>query len=147
MNIVFQGYFEANFRAKLVDTPSRPGRIFCYPGAFEGGFVEGVKIEFFPENQSPWFGSFASGNISQNAASYAGNTPCPNRALVVAKGEGYLIEPASPRNWTEVPLRPVMGILCLPKNKALIIWDFVRMACIDGKGIRWRTPSISWDGI
>lgn len=28
-----------------------------------------------------------------------------------------------------------------------VVWDFVRMVCIDCHGVRWKTHSISWDGI
>jgi hypothetical protein len=40
-----------------------------------------------------------------------------------------------------------MGVLSLPHREVVIAWDFVRMVCLDDKGVRWRTPSISWDGI
>ena len=147
MNIAFKDDFGANYRADVVSSPACPGLRFCYPGAIEGGRVDGIGIEFFPDEGEAWFASFSNGDISPNAISFAGSTPSRNKALVISKGEGYVVDATNPREWFELPVRPVMGVLCLPHHRVIIVWDFVRMVCVDTKGIRWRTPSVSWDGI
>jgi hypothetical protein len=146
MSIAFKNDFGANYRAQVVSWPTRPSRCFSYPGAIEGGRVDGVGIEFTPDGGEVWFASFSSGDISPNAISFAGSTPSRTKALVISKGEGYVVDAINPQEWFELPLRPVMGVLCLPHDQVIVVWDFVRMVCVDN-GIRWRTPSVSWDGI
>ncbi|MPM97473.1 hypothetical protein SDC9_144646 [bioreactor metagenome] len=147
MSILFKNEFVANYHANVVGGLSSLEHRFCYPGATKGGRVNGIGIEFYSDGGEAWFGSFAEGDISPNAVSFAGTTPALSKALVIAKGEGYLVDVGNPEDWFELTVRPVMGVLCLPHFDSILAWDFVRMICVDSKGIRWRTPSISWDGI
>lgn len=127
--------------------PDRALDCFCFPGAIKSGRVEGIGIEFVPEHGEPWYGSFSRGDLSPNAVSFAGDLPAKTKAVVVSRGEGYVVDAERPSEWYELPLRPVMGVLNSREHGVCIVWDFVRMMCLDQSGTRWKTPSISWDGI
>ncbi len=58
-----------------------------------------------------------------------------------------MVNVENPTEWTELPLIPIVGVVSDTEQQVMIVWDFVRMLCIDQTGIRWKTPSISWDGI
>lgn len=143
----FEDNFGASYQANVVTEPDCARLGLSYPGAVKGGWVDGIGVEFFPKQGEPWFGTFASGNLSRNAVSFAGSCPDKDRAIVISKGEGYLVNAFHPNEWEEIPLRPLMGIESDSKQQVVVVWDFARVLCIDNDGIRWKTPSISWDGI
>lgn len=147
MNNLFKDNFGARFHADLVSAPESAKTQVCFPGAIQGGWVEGLGVEFFPEDGPPWYGSFARGDLSRNAVNFAGSCPDKTSALIVAKGEGYIVSSSDPKQWSELPLRPVMGVIADAGEELIVVWDFVRMVCIDCHGVRWKTHSISWDGI
>jgi hypothetical protein len=147
MSKPFEDHFVASYHASVVTEPECAQMSLCYPGAVKGGWVDGLGVEFFPKEGEPWFGSFARGNLSKNAASFAGSCPDKTRAIVISKGEGYLVNVGQPSEWEAIPLRPLMGVKSDSERQIIIVWDFVHMLCIDQSGIRWKTGSISWDGI
>jgi hypothetical protein len=143
----FHNVFNAGFHAERLPEPICSNITFCYPGAIPDARVDGVGIEFFPGNGDPWFATFARGNISPNSANFAGAHPNGTHAIVVSKGEGYIVNVSDPIDWKEIPILPIMGVLADELAGVVILWDFVRMICLDKTGIRWKTPRISWDGI
>ncbi len=147
MNSEFQNTFNALFRAWRASDPDCSKAIICYPGAIADARVEGVSVEFFPDSGDPWFGTFQNGDLSPNSVSYSGAHPNRTHAVVVSKGEGYIVNVFNPPEWEEIPIRPIMGVLVDELAGVMIAWDFVRMICLDRTGVRWKTPSISWDGI
>lgn len=147
MSNQFEDHFGASYHASVVTEPEHSQLGLCFPGAVKGGWVDGLGIEFFPRHGEPWYGTFARGNLSKNAVSFAGSCPDKIRAIIISKGEGYLVNVDQPKEWEEISLRPLMGVKSDADQRIIIVWDFVRMLCIDQNGIRWRTSSISWDGI
>ena len=143
----FEDQFGASYHAGVVTEPECAQLSLCYPGAMKGGWVDGLGVEFYPQEGGPWYGTFARGNLSKNAVSFAGSCPDRIRAMVISKGEGYLVNVGQPNECEEIPLRPVMVVKSDTDRQIIIVWDFCRMLCIDQNGIRWRTSSISWDGI
>jgi hypothetical protein len=147
MNKQFEDSFGSTYHASVVSEPECAKLSLCYPGAVKGGWVEGVGVEFVPQEKEPWYGTFSRGQLSRNAINFAGSCPDRSRALVIARGEGYLVDVDQPDDWEEIPLRPLMGVEHSTEKGIIILWDFVRMMCIDRHGVRWKTLSISWDGI
>lgn len=66
--------------------------------------------------------------------------------MIVSLGDGYLVDPENPDLWQTLPLQPVKGVLVDVPLGVIVLWDFIRFVCIDREGVRWRTPSLSWDG-
>lgn len=146
MSKLFEDTFGASYHASVVTEPDYALLILCYPGAVEG-LVEGLGVKFFPREGVPWYGTFASGSLSRNAVSFAGSCPDKVRAIVISKGEGYVVNVDQPDDWSSIPLLPVMGVVSDAEQQVIIAWDYIRMLCIDQNGIRWKTRRISWDGI
>jgi hypothetical protein len=143
----FLNMFGAAFHAERVSEPGCSEKKICYPGAIIDALVEGIGIEFFPDNGESWFATFASGDMSPNAASFAGTHPNKSHAVIVSKGEGYVVNVSNPADWEELSIRPIMGVAVGKSAEVIVLWDFIRMLCLDETGVRWKTPSISWDGI
>lgn len=140
----FEYCFPAKYTARVVLAP-RVAEWRCYPGAVRGGRVAGIGVEFSLRNGNVWFASFAEGSISPTGLDFAGSAP-GGGALVVSTGEGYLVDPENPEKWQAIPLQPIKGLLVEAQLGVVVLWDFTRFVCIDGEGIRWRSPSLSWDG-
>lgn len=147
MNKTFLNIFKASYHAECVSEPVCSEKIFCYPGAIPNAHTKGVGVEFFPDNAEPWFATFANGDISPNAITFAGTHPNKSHAVIISKGIGYIVDSSNPEDWEELTIQPIMGVAVDEQANILVLWDFIRMICLDEKGVRWKTPSISWDGI
>lgn len=135
------------YSVELRSAPLSASAEWCFPGAIKGAFVKGLSIEFILENHEAWFGSFEAGSISPNAANGFFRHPDPWKACVVSSGQGYVLDVRNPSDWSEIDLRPIMGVVEHAEAGVLILWDFTRFAAMGADGLRWKTPSISWDGI
>jgi len=139
--------FKANYKAELTSNPQKARKVLCFPGAIEDAWVDGIGVEFFPNDNEAWYGTFASDELSPNAVSLLQVLPDTQNALVVSAGAGYVVNVHNPKKWSEIPVRPIMGVLTDHANCAVYIWDFVRFICLGAEGLRWKTDRISWDGI
>ncbi|MEX2112621.1 MAG: hypothetical protein WD845_05510 [Pirellulales bacterium] len=143
----FSNRFAAAYHADVIAAPVRSTKRYCYPGAIENGEVHGIGVEFQPIGLEPWFATFAAGSISPNAVNVALYHPNPSEALVVSRGDGYVVDVSDPTRWSEVPRRPIMGLISIEEMGTIILWDFTKFVAIGADGIRWTTPHLSWDGI
>jgi hypothetical protein len=147
--IIDQSFCQA-YECKLVDAPPTGGvPMYCYPGGIVGGWVRGVGVEITPHSTAEcWIGSFADGSLSPRAASGAFSHPCPNKLLVVAKGDGYVVNVNDPREFSRIDRSlPIMGVIPLPDAGVIVLYDFTGMVAIGAGGIVWETPRLSWDGL
>ncbi len=130
---------------QVIENPSQTEHIlYCFPGCFQGGWVEGVVIEF-PE--FGWCGSFAFGDISPNAISGIYNYPDENKLLIVSNGQGFIVNVAHPDDTVELKEQPIMGVLFDEKRELVVIYDFVRFTAFNSAGRLWKTDALSYDGI
>ncbi len=147
MTVAFEKTFYPRFDVLFKDEPSKSVSVYCYPGAVEDGFVDGVSLELIPQKGESWFGSFAEGEVSQNAVSVVIAMPDRTSVLVISRGEAYIVDTSNPRNWEHLALIPVMGWTVSKTRELVLLWDFSRVVAYGVSGIVWKTPSISWDGV
>jgi hypothetical protein len=109
-----------------------------------GSHAEGVVIEFTLEDGVRWVGNFQPGMDGTSAV-----LAIPGRrdqAIVVAKGQGYVVEPAT-RNLVCVLDCTITDMFVLEARGVVIFGNGLWFECIGPAGPRWRTRRISWDGI
>ena len=147
MNDIFDTTFAPRFTVTFGNEPMCSVVEYAYPGATEGGFVQGISFEIIPENRNPWFASFAQGVISPNAVSAVIAMPDKTNALVISKGEAYIVDTNDPMQWTHLQFLPVMGWQVVIKYDLVLLWNFSCVLALGSGGVLWKTPSISWDGL
>jgi hypothetical protein len=149
--MLFDKSFYSAYECELVSAPPPDGILmYCFPGCILGGWVAGVGIKITPHSGSEsWIGSFANGeDSSETPVSGVFSHPARNRVLVVAKGDGYVVNVDDPTDYTWLKqIVPIKGVIPVPDFDRIILYDFVRMISIGKNGILWRTHSLSWDGL
>lgn len=118
--------------------------LYCFPGCFQGGWVNGVAIEF---SDFGWCGSFAYGDISPNGVSGVYRHPDKSKLLVVSKGHGFIVDPGAPQNTVEIKEQPIMGVVYCEDYGLVVIYDFVRFTAFGRNGKVWKTEALSYDGL
>lgn len=142
--------FPHNYEASvLTSIPTDGTALYCFPGAIADGVVDGpiVQIVRGHENEQPWVGTFADGDLSPNALTGIFTHPNPEWVCVVARGEAYIVNVSDPSQHESVNVVPVMGIVPVPSAGILVLYDFTRLVAFGAKGVKWRTPRLSWDGL
>ncbi|MCK9195225.1 MAG: hypothetical protein M0P19_15275 [Nevskia sp.] len=147
--IKFYKNFECDYSIDVLSEIPSGVRAFCFPGAVEGGYVEGVTVSIIPRadsNQS-WIGTFANGQLSPRAVSYVGACPDPEQLCVIAKGDGYIVNVVRPAEYVEVPIMPIMGVTISQEHELLLMHSFDRVIAWGKSGLSWKTQPISFDGV
>lgn len=103
---------------------------------------EGVVVEFSPPSTASWVGNFQRG-----IGSYSGAVTHPNAhdVIVVAGGEGYVVDPQT------AALKATFGGgicgLWMADSRLVILDDSgIRFSALAEHGWRWHTQRVSWDG-
>jgi len=91
-----------------------------------------------------WVGRFESG---PGGISGVFPTPCENTVCVINKGQGYWVPVLNPQNFKYIPSIPIKEMFKIFEVGLVIFKDNVSLVAYDKKGLRWRTPRISYDGI
>lgn len=111
-------------------------------GGLKGGWSghsEGMIVEF----ESTKLGVKWIGNFQPGSGSWNGIVGHPNKKniLVVANGQGYLVDPLS----REVADRPndIQCVLELPG--LLVISDGITLTALGESGAQWQSERIAWD--
>lgn len=111
------------------------------------GKGDGVIVEVEPEQGLTWQGVFGFGEAVANRVTALSATPDPNVLCVVARGAGYLVEVEDPSRFEEIECRPILGLHAVANENVLLLHDFVHFVAYDDRGLAWKSPRISWDGI
>lgn len=143
MNIEKSTY--GNIDYKIIHNPRETKfSLYCFPGCFQGGWVDGIAVEF---PSFGWCGSFASGDISPNGVTGVYGYPELGKLLVISKGQGFIVDPQAPNNTVELKEQPILGVISNENNNLLVIYDFVRFTAYGHNGREWKTEALSFDGI
>lgn len=139
---------KTDFLVEVVDENHESGLdTYCYPGALVDAWVPGVAIIVTTSEGIKWHGHFMSGNDSPNGDDLCCIHPNGKSLVIVSKGSGYVVSIENPKNWIELPMRPIMGHCFDDETSTLILYGFTRLYGIQGDGIVWKTKSVSWDGL
>jgi hypothetical protein len=104
---------------------------------------EGLVVRFWTATGETWVGNFHRG---YGRASGLVDHPDKQRVVVVARGQGYVVNP-------DVPEDVVMfghafhEFFSLPQFGAILFVDDLGMETINKEGRWWCIPRIAWDGI
>lgn len=100
-------------------------------------------MEFYPGTTSSWVGNF-----QRSIGTYDAVISYPNDrfVLVIAGGEGYLIDPKD-RRLVEIHFGKLENAITLSDTKTLIVSDGQWLAGHGERGFLWRSRRVSWDGV
>ena len=107
-----------------------------------GTHREGFVVEFNPGTSSSWVGNFQRGLTNYDAVLLHPN----GYAIVIAGGQGYLIDPEGRRQAGLLGAQ-VQNALFLADTKTVVINNGLWLEGYGKNGVLWRTRRVSWDGI
>lgn len=107
-----------------------------------GRHQEGLVVRFTPANGEAWVGNFQSG-----LAGYEEILPHPDgrHIVVVAGGQGYIIDPET-RRLTGCVGGAIDAAYQVAEPPLLIVADGNHFEALGAGGFHWRTRRLSWDG-
>ena len=106
-------------------------------------FREGHVLGFEPKVGEPWCGNFQMAGISYYCAHHALAT---GEVVVVAGGQGYVIDPES-RRLIRTFGAGIMHLRALPGERDFIVISNVDVERHSASTRTWRSRRIAWDGI
>ena len=139
--------FPHSYEVKVIS--ERPGTSqgeHYFPSEQEVG-GDCTMIEVVPYGGPRWTGLFERGYKSPEALTGIFATPNEDELCVVASGEGYLVRASDPTNWEKVRSFPIRDVRLLNKEAIIVFADFTTLIAYNEKGVAWKTPEISWDGL
>lgn len=140
-------HMDVPYSASVVAEDFASSSSYAYPGAIEGGWVEGLSVRVIDKFQREWVGHFSAGEESPNAADFCAPHPDGERLAVVSKGNGYIVLPEDPGQWEEIKFHPIIGCGLDSVTGTLFFYDYTKVFGIGAKGRSWKTASLSWDGL
>lgn len=105
-------------------------------------YSEGFVVRFFKTDGTNWIANFKPGWSDFN---FVKEYPDSNRIMIIAQGQGYIMEPDSLEPLKTFGLR--IKEVIEAKNNKIICADDCSLYLIDEKGGVWQSERISWDGI
>lgn len=104
---------------------------------------EGLVVKFIPNAGPEWFANFQFGN---SAVSRVGVHPNGRDALIVARGQGYVVS-VPDRELVSTFGGYITDIVDVPGEPIVIFADSgVAFEALSENGLLWRTKRISYDG-
>lgn len=128
----------------LSDLPSAGERYF-FPGASSKGGKDGLNIKF-QDGDRAWIGTFARGEAIRRAKTGVFQAPWPGWFLVVAQGEGYLVDPEEPANCQHLGFSPITAIIVNPSTGQMALGGLTSLLALDIEGECWQTEQLVCDG-
>ena len=109
----------------------------------QGRHREGYVLRFKPEAAIPWVGNFQSGQSSFNLVC---DHPNGRELIVVAGGQGYVVDPAdkAKREYWSCQIEAVIPV---PELGVLVFGNGLWFEAVGPSGRFWTTRRISWDGM
>jgi hypothetical protein len=150
MTIKFNEFFSPHeFHAEVISDDEDADKIatFCYPGAIPEAWVPGIAIRVRSITGGSWIGYFLQGKESPNGAELCCAHPDGKHIVVVSRGIPYIVSAADPKNWQEIPIRPVLGHCVAADEGVLLLYDYTKVIGLCANGNAWSTRSLSWDGL
>jgi hypothetical protein len=105
---------------------------------------EGLVVEFRSNEGPTWVGNFARGIA---AFDWVGVHPNDHDALVVAGGQGYVVDPEARTLISTFGGAIVASIQYLPKRSVVFNHQGLFFEAVGASGHLWKSRRISWDGM
>jgi hypothetical protein len=118
---------------------------YYYPGASTTGGRDGLLLRLRPPDRPPWIGVFEFGSREDSLVTEVFSHPDPQKLFVIARGRGYIIEPASPTQWEDLAPYPIAAAWGIEMHDLTVFSDFTRLTAYGAAGIAWTTPRLGWD--
>jgi hypothetical protein len=112
-----------------------------FPENGRGSFSEGLVIQFFPCSENAWIGNFQRGRLGPDTVL---EHPDECHIIIVARGEGYIINPETRKQITQLPY--IRCAFAVTELGAVVLGDYFRFASLRANGFWWQSKRISWDG-
>lgn len=90
-------------------------------------------------------GPFAFWDDPRQSLSGLFSTPVPDQLCVVSGGQAYVVDTVRAITALEIPALPVREVRQVPEHGLLLFADFTTLTAIDATGVRWSTPTVTWD--
>lgn len=105
-------------------------------------FREGLVVRFYPKESEAWIGNFLGGLTQCRVV-----LQHPNEidVIVVADGEGHIVEPES-RALRARFGHDIQEVISLPSLRSVLFRGMTDFEAIEADDSHWRSPRISWDG-
>lgn len=145
--------FLHNWKAEVLARPPliAPARQFTYPlqiAGEEDALARGaLLVQVQPACGGTFLATCALG--FSDPAMPTGIWACPNprEMCAVAGGYAYIIDTAEPRQFTQIPLKPVSEVLVIEERGLLLFVGFHALVAWGAEGQAWQTARLSWEGI
>lgn len=125
--------------------PGLPGSGPMYISVSENNeqfYSEGFVVRFFKTDGTNWIANFKPGWSELN---FVKDYSDSNRIIIIAKGQGYIMEPESPEPIDTFGLK--IKEVIEAENNRIVCADDCSLYHIDEEGGVWQSEKISWDGI
>jgi len=134
----------------LADTPTTlPARQFIYPSDVEEVESGALEVQVRPSTKDvlPFLATCALG--FRDPAVPTGIWSCPKREEIcaVSGGYAYVINTATPENFTMIPYRPVMEIRALESMGLLLFISHYEILAWGVDGYGWESEKLSDEGL
>jgi hypothetical protein len=113
-----------------------------WAGAWSG-HSEGLIVRFHPNSNAHWVGNFQPGSGGWEGVL---DHPDGTHVIALARGQGYVIEPAIRELVCIVP-SSIQYAVDLPHLHAIVFSDGLGFEAIRSDGVWWTSPRISWDEV
>lgn len=92
-------------------------------------------------------GVFKYGDPSPKALSGVFEWPDSSLVCVVSQGRGYIADTDDPSHCGEVSAFPITAVASIPQRGLVVLCDLLKVIAYSSKGLAWKTPRLSWDGL
>jgi hypothetical protein len=113
---------------------SADGEVFSY---------EGFVVRFYKKDGTSWVGNFKNGWTKYSKVF---ELPISDNLVVIANGQGYVIEPESQKLTSSFGGLEITELIATEDNRFIAATN-TDLEIIDKDGTVWRSGRISWDGI
>lgn len=124
-----------------------PARHFTYPREAEEIERGALEVLVRPREAVPFLATCALGFRDPVAPTGLWSTPHPAWLCAVSGGYAYLIDTASPGQFTMLPYRPVLDIRAAITENLLLFVSHRRILAWGRDGQAWETENLSDEGI
>jgi len=147
---VFDESFPHPWQAQIL--PGRPliapARQYVYPLAMEEVELGALELLLRVQAGAAQVGmTFALGFADPALPHGLWSCPDPGQLCAVAGGYAYVVRADEPKQWMQVPYRPVTSVHPAVESGLLIFAGFHRLWALGSTGQAWETERLSWEGV